>query len=160
MVSQPGVGINASRILKQLSGTVFDEKNNPKLEKSIFVPFKTEIQAYRFCAMVGLAFGKRSEGLMQTKWSAESRDLAEPDFKQLFSIVGNELDSADWVEAMNLCADWGAIYVSNYYFSAGIFSLSHLLNLMHSDPNISECHRCGAYGDETDNQCWKCGENI
>ena len=34
MVSQPGVGIDAARILKQLSGTKFDEKNEPVREKT------------------------------------------------------------------------------------------------------------------------------
>lgn len=161
MVSQPGVGIDAARILKQLSGTKFDEKNEPVREKDQYSPFKTEIQAYRFCAMVGLAFNKRTtDGMMQTKWSVDSiNNLGEKHFPELFSIAGRELDYIDWVDAMNRCADWGALYVSKYYLVGGNFTLAPLVNMLSSASDFIECGKCGAFSqkDSEKSDCWKCG---
>ena len=161
MVSQPGIGINAARVLKQLCGTTFDEENKPITEKNLNCPFKTEIQAYRFCAMVGLALDKRTtDGMMQTKWSVESiYNSGEKHFADLFSIAGRELDYVDWVDAMNRCADWGAIYISKYYFVAGKFTLAPLIELLNSDSDFTECDKCGAFSPSKDKEskCWKCG---
>lgn len=161
MVSQPGVGQEAGRILKQLCGTLYDGDNNALAGKNPNAPFKTEIQAYRFCAMVGLALDRRTnDGLIQTKWAVESiHNAGETKFEQLFSIAGRETDYTDWVDSMNRCADWGSIYISKYYFIGGVFKLSHLIGLLNSAMEFTECAKCGAFGDSenSDEICWKCG---
>ena len=161
MVSQPGVGPDAGRVLKMLVGITFDRDDKPVAGRNPLAPFKTEIQAYRFCAMVGLAFGKKSNIQIQTKWSANSQDLVGPEFDKLISIVGDDLEREDWVDTMNQSADWGAKYIHSYYYSAGNFNISPLVELLHSGEEISECRRCGVFGSIQQESCWTgCGESF
>ena len=161
MVSQPGVSNEAGNILKMMSGTLFDEDLNPLSEKNFYAPFETEIRAYRFCAMVGLALNQKSNNGIQTKWSASSPDLANPKLDQLIKILGDEIDQEDWVQAMNQAADWGAIYVKKYYYIGGDFLLSKLVDLLHSEGETLECKRCGAYNNSLHDECWTgCGGSL
>ena len=162
MVSQPGVSDEAGDILKLMSGTIFDDKGKPiSARKNRYSPFQTEISAYRFCAMVGIALDKKSTGSYSTKWSASSPDLAGPKINQLIEILGDELDAEDWVQAMNSAAEWGATYVKKYYFTSGEFHLSNLISLLHDTDEKVECRRCGAFNVLSVEKCWTgCGEEI
>jgi hypothetical protein len=158
MVSQPGVSDDASRYLKLMSGTIFDENGNPKVGvKMAHAPFRNEIQAYRFCAMVGLRFDRRTEqGLMTTKWSIDAAAIKDEDFNALFSHAGRDLDYQDWVDAMNRCADWGALYVNSYHYAGGEYTLSNLIEIFTTNVDIHECGHCSVFRKTIDENCWFC----
>ena len=162
MVSQPGVSEEAGNVLKLMSGTVFDDQGNVvRLKKNTYAPFQTEIQAYRFCAMVGLALDKKSLNGFTTKWSASSPDLVKPKLNELIEILGNELDAEDWVQAMNEAADWGATYIKKYHYIGGEFLLSTLIELLHNAAEKIECKRCGAINSSGNEICWTgCGGSL
>lgn len=157
MVSQPGVSDTAMRYLKLMKGHIYDENGEVTSGKlHPHAPFKTEMEGYRFCAMVGHRLDCRTDGgSMVTKWSTDSITKGT-DFEALFSHTGRDLDYKDWVDAMNRCADWGAIYVNEYHYVAGEYKLSDLVEILTTDDDIHECEHCSVFRKTSDESCWFC----
>ena len=157
MVSQPGVSDKATQCLESMAGAMWDGNGEKIVGKTHpHAPFKDQKDAYRFCAMVGHRLDKRTEeGAMVTKWSTDSISKGT-DFEALFSHTGRDLDYIDWVDAMNRCADWGAIYINEYYHIAGEYNLSELIETLTTDDDIHECNHCSVYRKTTDENCWFC----
>ena len=141
-----------------MTGIIFDEQGQ-KTGKIQHAPFKNQIEAFRFSAMVGLRLNRRSEeGQMVTKWSTDSvRGDEGIDFEKLFSHLGRDLDYVDWVDAMNRCADWGAQYIDNYHCQGDLYTLSELIQiLVMDDEDIEECQNCKIWKEKTDAPCHFC----
>ena len=157
MVSQPGVSDEATICLERMTGAIYDEEGKEKIGKPRpHAPFKHQTEAYRFSAMVGHRLDRRTEGgVMVTKWGTDSA-TGGTDFEALFAHTGKELDHIDWVDAMNCCADWGAIYIDGYHRDGDQYTLGNLIEILTTDDEIHECNSCRAWRKTTDEKCWFC----
>ncbi len=159
MVSQPGVSAEATLCLERMTGVSYDEQGQKAAHKIPHAPFRTQTEAFRFSAMVGLRLNRRTEeGQMVTKWSTDSvRGDEGTEFEKLFSHIGRERDYVDWVDAMNRCADWGARYIDRYHRQGDLYTLSELIKILVSEnKDIVECHNCKVWKEKTDGPCHFC----